>query len=77
MWLAVSEIVVQGFAAAVVVLVVAGVVAVLGLGSRTRRSGVSDQSSRRRTRLPVGTSGFAVHVDPRHRNGSSRERLSR
>jgi len=37
--LAVPDIVVQGFAAAVVVLVVAGVLAVLGIGSRARPLG--------------------------------------
>jgi hypothetical protein len=35
-WLAVPAIVVQGFAALVVVLVVAGVLAVLGTGTRGR-----------------------------------------
>jgi hypothetical protein len=74
MWLAVSEVAVQGFAAAVVVLVVAGVVAVLGFGSRAQRL---DASARRPSRLPAGTSGFAVHVDPRHRNGNGRRRLGR
>jgi hypothetical protein len=74
MWLAVSEVVVQGFAAVVVVLVVAGVMAVLGLGSRTRRPGAP---ARRQSRRPAGTSRYAVQVDPRHRNGTRGERLGR
>jgi hypothetical protein len=46
-WLAVPEIVVQGFAAAVVVLVVAGVLAVLAVGSRSQRRRVPVQRIRR------------------------------
>jgi hypothetical protein len=65
-WLAVPEIVVQGFAALVMVLVVAGVAAVLGLGSRARRTSVPP---RRSARMPAGTSVFPVRVDSIHRNG--------
>jgi hypothetical protein len=64
--LAVPEIVVQGFAALVMVLVTAGVVAVLTLGSRAR---VPKVPPRRPARLPAGTSAFAVGVDSMHRNG--------
>ena len=77
MWLAVPEVVVQWFAALVVVLVVAGVAVVLGLGARARRSRRTDQSPRRPARLPVGTSAFHVQAAPTHRNGTSRERLPR
>jgi hypothetical protein len=50
MWLAVPGAVVQGFAGLVMVLVVAGVAAVLGPGSRGRRAGLPP---RRPSRLPV------------------------
>jgi hypothetical protein len=73
-WLTVPEIVVQGFAAVVAVLVVAGVLAVLGFGARARPRRVP---ARRAARLPVGTSAFVVGLDPTHRNGTSRERLRR
>jgi len=79
MWLAVSEAVVQGFAGLVLVLVVAGVLAVLGLGSRVGRSGARRPRApeRRPARLPEGTSVFPLRVGPAHRNGTSRERLRR
>jgi len=73
MWLAVPEIVVQGFAAVVVVLVVAGVLAVLGFGSRGRRR----LGARGPARLPAATSAFPFQVQQANRNGSSRERLPR
>jgi hypothetical protein len=74
MWLAVPEVVVQGFAALVAVLVVTGVLAVLGLGSRSRRLGAP---ARRPARPPARTGAYPVRVDPTHRNGTSRERLPR
>lgn len=73
-WLAVPEIVVQGFAAFVVVLVVTGVLAVVRLGSRARPRRVPVQ---RRAGMPVRTSAYPVHLEPTHRNGTSRERLRR
>jgi hypothetical protein len=73
-WLTVPEIVVQGFAALVVVLVIAGVLAVLGLGARARPRRAP---ARRPVRMPAGTSAYVVGLDPTHRNGTSRERLRR
>jgi hypothetical protein len=46
-WLAVPDIVVQGFAGAVVVLVVGGVLAVLAIGSRSQRRRMPVQRIRR------------------------------
>jgi hypothetical protein len=71
MWLAVPDMVVQGFAALVMVLVVAGVAAVVALGSRGRRARVP---ARRPARLPSATSGLAVRLDRADRNGTERVR---
>ena len=73
-WLAVPEAVVQGFAALVMVLVVAGVLAVLALGSRSRRLRVTAQ---RPARMPARTSAHPVLLDAAHRNGTTREGLGR
>ena len=63
----------------VLVLVVAGVLAVLGLGSRVGRSRARRPRAqeRRPARLPERTSVFPLRVGPAHRNGTSGERLRR
>jgi hypothetical protein len=77
-WLAVPEMVVQGFAAAVMVLVVAGVLVVLGIGSsRARRPGrqANDALPPAEAGLTAPTSALPpaqARVRSRGRTGASR-----
>jgi len=68
MRLTVSEIVVQWFAAVVALLIMAGVIVVLAVGSRTRRPRTP---LRRPAPLEAGAMAFSAQLDAAHRNGST------
>jgi hypothetical protein len=74
MRLTVSEIVVQWFAGVTALLIMAGVIVVLAVGSR---SGRSRPPSRPRDAVDPGAMTFSAELGAVHRNGTSRHARDR